>query len=123
MVLALDLGKVVAHRVEKIFVRAQNRTVEREFDHGLRFADRRDLAAMVGRLQFGLRDVCGQLDHFGDAASQSADRIVASLQPNFFAALMNAPVPPAGSIITRSARFGTTPATSVNNSRARAAGV
>jgi hypothetical protein len=87
VVLALDLVEPVADRAEEIFVGGDDGAVHVEFDHGLRFADRFDLADEVGGLQLLIADVGGEFHHLERLAGIVEDRIVRRQNPDLLASL------------------------------------
>ena len=52
VMLAADLRKRIADRVQEIGVRRDDRAIQVELDHRLRLADRRDLAGRLGAFSF-----------------------------------------------------------------------
>ena len=90
MVLALDLVERIAHRAEEILVGGDDRAVHVELDHGLRPADRRDLAGVFHALDLLRGDVGGELDDLERLAVGVEDRVVGRLDPDFLAALAEA---------------------------------
>ena len=85
--LADDLGQRIAERAQEIFVRGQNLAVHVELDHGLRLADRLDLAGEIRVRQLLRADVGGELHHLERLAGVVEDRIVGGENPDFFPAL------------------------------------
>ena len=87
VMLALDLVEPVADRAEEILVGGDDGAVHVEFDHGLRFADRLDLAGEIGGLQFLFADVGGEFHHLERLAGIVENRIVGRQDPDLLAAL------------------------------------
>src|SRR5262245_1602347 len=87
---ALDFGKRVTQCGEEILVRGDDRTVEIELDHGLRAADRSDLAGVLHAANLLGRDVARELDHLHRLAAGIDDRIVRSLDPDLAISLADA---------------------------------
>ena len=75
-------------RVEEVFVGRDDRAVQRELDHRLRLADRRDLAGVFGVLQI-LRAVMSMANFttLNGLPLPSRIGIVGRLNPDFLAAL------------------------------------
>ncbi len=90
VVLALDFRKRIAHRLQKIIVGGDDRSIEVKFDHGLGFADGIDLALIVRSLKFRRSDVRGELHDLERLAVRVEDRVVGRLNPNLAATLRDA---------------------------------
>ena len=87
VMLALDFRQRIAERGAEIRVGGADGAVHVEFDHRLRFADRVDLAVIVGGLQLLRGDVGGELDDLERLAGLVEDRIVGGEDPDLLAAL------------------------------------
>ena len=90
MVPAFDLLQRVAKGLQKVIVGGEDRAVHLEFDHGLRFADGRDLARVVSVEKLLRGHVGGKLDHLEGLAAWIENRVVGGLNPDFLAALADA---------------------------------
>ena len=88
--LALDFVEAVADGAEEIVVRVEDRAVELEGNHGLRFSDGVYLPGVIGVLQ-GLRgNIGGVFDDLERFTGRIEDRVVGRLDPDFRAVLADA---------------------------------
>ena len=90
MVLANDFVARVAGGREEVVVCTDNRAIELELDHCLRFPDGGDLSFVVRRRAHPLGDVRGVLDDHEWLAVLIEDRVVGGLNPDGFAVLLDA---------------------------------
>lgn len=91
MMFADDVFRRVTERREKIFVGAEDFSVWREFDHGLRPGECGELAVIFGALALDRGDIGCDLDHLIRFA-ETEHRIVGGLDPDFMAIFGLAPV-------------------------------
>ncbi|WP_248306878.1 hypothetical protein [Bosea sp. AAP35] len=90
MMPALDLGQIVADSPQKIVVGIKDMARQIELDHGLRLADRSDLAFQIGHGLPTGGDVGRELDDLHRLAGAIQDWCVIRQQPDPTAALGHA---------------------------------
>ncbi len=84
---ALDFVEAVSQRVEEVLIGGDDGAVHVEMNDGLGLADRRELSLGVGLAHLAFGDIGCELDDLEWFAVAPLDRVVARLDPNFFAAL------------------------------------
>ena len=104
VMLAHDLIGGVAGDLQELVVGGQDLPRQREADHGMRLADRIDLAGLVGGPQLRLGDVRGVFDDLEDLAAEVEDRVVGCRNPDFPPALADALEVPADELAGRQPR-------------------
>ena len=90
VVLAFDFIETIADGGEEIGIGGDDGAIHVEFDHGLRFADRGELACVIGAAQFFACDVGGEFDDFIRLAVAVENGVIAGLDPDFLAVLAEA---------------------------------
>ena len=88
--LALDFVQAIAQHRQEIFVGRDDRTIEFELNHRLRFTDRIDLSGKIGILQRRFGDVGGEFHDLEGLAVVIENRVVGCLNPDLLAALADA---------------------------------
>lgn len=87
VMLALDLGQRIAHRVQEIAVGGEDAPAQIELDDRLRAVDGRDLADELRVAALGFNDVGSELHDLHRLAVDVEDRVVSRLQPDVLAVL------------------------------------